>query len=142
LVAVENRYSLVQRGANAEIPAVCEELGLGLLPFYPLESGLLTGKYRRGVPLPADSRFVETPGIWSPGRWLTDEMFDRVEALEKFATERGLSLLQVALGGLAAIPGVASVIAGATRPEQVRANAAAANWEPSADDLAVLRALP
>jgi aryl-alcohol dehydrogenase-like predicted oxidoreductase len=141
LVAIENRYSLVRRGAEGDLLPLCERLGLGFLPYYPLESGLLTGKYRRGEPPPADSRFDTRPGIWSPDRWLNDQMFDRTEALERFGAERGLSLLEVALGGTAAMPAVASVIAGATRPDQVKANVAAAEWEPSGDDLAALRAL-
>jgi aryl-alcohol dehydrogenase-like predicted oxidoreductase len=142
LVAIENRYSLVRRGAEADLMPLCERLGLGFLPYYPLESGLLTGKYRRGQAPPADSRFETRPGIWKPERWLNDQMFDRTEALERFGAERGLSLLEVALGGTAALPAVASVIAGATRPEQVKANLAAAEWEPSDDDLGALRELP
>lgn len=141
LVAIENRYSLVRRKAEEDLMPLCARLGLGFLPYYPLESGLLTGKYRRGQAPPADSRFETRPGIWAPERWLNDEMFDRTEALERFGAERGLPLLTVALGGTAAMPAVASVIAGATRPDQVRANLAAADWEPSGDDLAALQAL-
>jgi aryl-alcohol dehydrogenase-like predicted oxidoreductase len=142
LIAIENRYSLVRRNAEADLMPLCERLGLGFLPYYPLESGVLTGKYRRGQAPPSASRFDTRPGIWKPERWLNDEMFDRTEALERFGAERGLTLLQVALGGTAAMPAVASVIAGATRPEQVKTNLAAAEWEPSGDDLAALRALP
>ncbi len=142
LVAIENRYSLIRREAEADLMPLCERLGLGFLPYYPLESGLLTGKYQRGKPPPADSRFETRPGIGVPERWLNDEMFDRTEALERFGAERGLSLLEVALGGTAAIPAVASVIAGATRPDQVKANVTATEWQPSGDDLAALRALP
>jgi aryl-alcohol dehydrogenase-like predicted oxidoreductase len=141
LVAIENRYSLIRRGAEADVMPMCERLGLGFIPYYPLESGLLTGKYRRGEPPPEASRFDTRPGIWAPERWLNDDMFDRTDALERFGAERGLSLLEVALGGTAAMPAVASVIAGATRPEQVTANVAAAEWEPSGDDLAALREL-
>jgi len=138
LVAIENRYSLARRDAEADVMPLCVRLGLGFLPYYPLESGLLTGKYRRGEPVPAESRFDTRPGIWSPDRWLNGKMFERKEALESFAAERGLSLLEVALGGAAAMPAVASVIAGATRPDQVKANVAV-DWTPSADDLAALR---
>ena len=141
LVAIESRYSLVRRKAEADLLPLCERRGLGFLPYYPLESGLLTGKYRRGEPPPAASRFDTRPGIWSPDRWLNDEMFDRTEALERFGAERGLSLLQVALGGTAAMPAITSVIAGATRPDQVKANVAAAEWTPSSEDLAALREL-
>ena len=142
LVCVENRYSLVRRDAEAELLPLCERLGLGLIPFYPLESGVLTGKYRRGEPLPAGSRLDGSSTIWPAERWLTDEVFDRVEALERYAAERGLSLLEVAIGGLLAMPAVASVIAGATQPEQVRANVRASGWRPDDDDdLAALAAL-
>ena len=141
LVCVESRYSLIRRAAEQEVIPSCERHGLGLLPYYPLESGLLTGKYRRGQDLPAGSRFVASPQIWSAERWLTDEAFDGVEALEAYAADRGVSLLDVALGGLAAMPGVGCVIAGATSPEQVRANARAGQWQPSVEDLAALRAL-
>lgn len=138
LVAIENRYSLARRDAEADLMPLCERLGLGFLPYYPLESGLLTGKYRRGEPPPKASRFGTRPGIWSPDRWLNDKMFAGAEALERFGAERGLSLLEVALGGTAAMPAVASVIAGATTPDQVKANVAA-DWTPSADDLKALR---
>jgi len=141
LVAIENRYSLVRRAAEADLLPLCHRLGLGFLPYYPLESGLLTGKYRRDQPPPPASRFETRPGIWSPDRWLNDQMFDRTEALERFAAERGLSLLQVALGGTAAMPAVTSVIAGATKAGQVEANVAAVEWTPSGEDLAALRAL-
>ena len=142
LVCVESRYSLVRRGAEGDVIPACERHGLGLLPYYPLESGLLTGKYRRGEAPPADSRFVGNATVWPAERWLTDEAFDAVEALEAFATERGVPVLDVALGGLAAMPGVGSVIAGATTPAQVRANARAGQWQPSAADLAAIGALP
>ena len=97
----------------------------GLLPYYPLESGLLTGKYRRGEDPPADSRFVGNATVWPAERWLTDEAFDAVEALEAFADERGVLAARLAIGGLAAMPTVGSVIAGATTPAQVQANARA-----------------
>jgi len=141
LVCVENRYSFVRREAEDEILPACERLGLAFLPFYPLESGLLTGKYRRGEAPPEDSRFVGNPSIWPGERWLTDTTFDRVEALERYAGERGISLLEVAVGGLAATPAIGSVIAGATKPQQVRANARAAGWQPSAADFEALKAL-
>jgi aryl-alcohol dehydrogenase-like predicted oxidoreductase len=134
-VSAQNRYSFVHRDAEDELLPTCERLGIGMLPYFPLESGLLTGKYRRGEPAPEGSRLASRDG------WLTDEAFDRVEALERFADERGVSLLDVAVGGLASMPAIASVIAGATQPEQVRANAAAGEWEPGADDVAALRAL-
>jgi aryl-alcohol dehydrogenase-like predicted oxidoreductase len=103
-----------------------------MLPFFPLASGLLTGKYMRGA--------QATEGRLA-GRAIPDEQFDRVDALQNFADERGVSLLEMAIGGLLAMPAVSSVIAGATRPEQVRANVAAGRWEPSPEDVAELRAL-
>ena len=132
-VSEQSEYSWLVRKAEEELLPTCERLGLGFIPYFPLASGLLTGKYRRGEPAPEGTRLH--------GRELEDAKFDRVEQLEAFAAERGVTLLDVAIGGLAAAPGVASVIAGATKPEQVRANAAAGRWEPSADDLAALRSL-
>jgi aryl-alcohol dehydrogenase-like predicted oxidoreductase len=110
---------------------------VGVLPYFPLASGLLTGKYRRGEPAPEGTRLANARFA----RQMTDARFDVVEALEAFAAERGLSLLDVAIGGLAAQPAVGSVIAGATRPEQVKANVAAGRWTPTADDLAALDAI-
>lgn len=141
LVSIQLQYSLVRRDAERALLPLCDQLGIGVLPYLPLEGGLLTGKYRRGEPPPADSRYASMPMHWPKENWLTDEAFDRVEALEAYASERGLTLLDVAIGGVIAMPAVGSVIAGATRPEQVRANAQAAAWIPSTDDLAALGAL-
>ena len=140
-LCVESRYSLIRRAAEQDVVPACERHGLGLLPYYPLESGLLTGKYRRGHDVPADSRFAGNPQIWPVERWLTDEAFDAVEVLEGYATRRGVALLDVAIGGLAAMPAVACVIAGATTPGQVRANARAGQWRPADEDPTALRAL-
>jgi aryl-alcohol dehydrogenase-like predicted oxidoreductase len=134
-VSAQNEYSLLRREAEAELLPVCERLGLGVLPYFPLASGLLTGKYQRGAPPPEGTRLAGRDDV------LTDEKFDRLEALEALAAERGLTLLQVAIGGLAAQPAIGSVIAGATKPEQVRANAAAGEWVPTTEDLAALNAL-
>ena len=134
-VSAQNHYSLLDREAEEELLPTCERLEIGVLPYFPLASGLLTGKYRRGRPAPAGTRLVTRPEA------LSDDRFDGVEALERYAAERGVTLLDVAIGGLAAMPAVASVIAGATKPEQVRANAAAGEWTPSDDDVAALRAL-
>jgi aryl-alcohol dehydrogenase-like predicted oxidoreductase len=133
-VSAQNRYSLLEREAEDELLPTCERLGVGFLPYFPLASGLLTGKYRRGQPPPEGARLAGQPDR------LTDEVFDRVEALERYAGERGRTLLEVAVGGLAAQPAVESVIAGATRPEHVRANAAAGEWQPSPADLDALSA--
>ena len=134
-VSAQNQYSLLRREAEEELLPTCERVGLGVLPYFPLASGLLTGKYRRGQPPPEGTRLATRSEVF------TDETFDRLEALERFAEERGVTLLQVAVGGLLAQPAVASVIAGATKPEQVRANAAVGEWEPSAGDLAALNDL-
>ena len=131
-VAAQNHYSFVHREIEDDVLPVCERLGIGMLPFFPLASGLLTGKYTRGAQA-SEGRLA--------GRAIPDEQFDRVDALQRFADERGVSLLEVAIGGLLAMPAVTSVIAGATKPEQVRANVAAGRWEPSPEDVAELRAL-
>jgi len=134
-VSAQNEYSLLHREAERELLPTCARLGLGVLPYFPLASGLLTGKYRRGEARPQGTRLSARDDL------LTDETFDRLEALEEFAAERGLTLLQVAIGGLLAQPAIVSVIAGATKPEQVRANAAAGDWEPTPADVAALNAL-
>jgi aryl-alcohol dehydrogenase-like predicted oxidoreductase len=136
-VSAQNHYSLLDRGVEADLVPACERYGIGLLPYFPLANGLLTGKYRRGEVPPEGTRLAGPRGSGE----LTDERFDVVEALEAFAAERSLSLLDVAIGGLAAQPAVASVIAGATSPDQVKANVAAGRWRPSDDDLAVLDAV-
>ena len=110
----------------------CERLGLGFVPFFPLASGLLTGKYRRDEDAPAGTRLAGRDQVATP------EQFDQLEALTRFAEARGVSLLHIAVGALLARDVVSSVIAGATKPDQARANAAAASWSPSDDDLAEL----
>ncbi|MCW2988818.1 MAG: aldo/keto reductase [Solirubrobacterales bacterium] len=130
-VTVQNEYSLLERGIEIEIASACERLGVSILPFFPLAKGLLSGKYRRGERAPEGTRLAGSEAG-------SDAQFDVVEGLERFAAERGIGLVDVAIAGLAAQPAVASVIAGATRPEQVRANVAALRWQPSAEDLAEL----
>ncbi|HEY1524485.1 MAG TPA: aldo/keto reductase [Solirubrobacteraceae bacterium] len=130
--AVQNEYSLLVRDAEREVLPACERLGIGFVPYFPLASGLLTGKYRRGQAAPPGTRLAARDRVAS------DEQFELVEALEEYARERDVSLLQVAIGALLAREPVASVIAGATRPEQVKANAAAAAWQPSHEDMAAL----
>jgi aryl-alcohol dehydrogenase-like predicted oxidoreductase len=132
-VSAQNEYSFLERGAEEELLPTAERLEIGVLPYFPLASGLLTGKYRRGRPAPAGTRLALRP------ERLTDQAFDTIESLESFAESRGVSLLDVAIGGLAAQPAIASVIAGATKPEQVRANAAAGDWVPMDGDLQALR---
>jgi aryl-alcohol dehydrogenase-like predicted oxidoreductase len=134
-VSAQNRYSLLRREAEEELLPVCERLGLGFLPYFPLASGLLTGKYRRGEERPQGTRLSGRDEVF------TEETFDQLEAVEAYAAEQGVSMLQVAIGGLLAQPAVSSVIAGATNPEQVRANVAAAEWEPTPADVAAVDSL-
>lgn len=129
LVSVQNEYSLLKRDIEAEITPECVRLGVGILPFFPLASGLLTGKYRRGEDAPEGTR------LHGGGQIADEQTWDRVERFVEFAEKRGLEPIDVAIGGLAAQPAVASVIAGATKAEQIRRNAQAAGWKPSADDL-------
>ncbi len=133
--AVQNEYSLLVRDAEAEVLPACEQLGIAFVPFFPLASGLLTGKYHRGQSGPDGAR------LSGGGEIATDRQFDQVEALQGFADARQIPLLAVAIGALLAQPAVASVIAGATRPEQVQANAAAGGWTPSDADRAELESL-
>jgi len=134
-VSAQNQYSLLRREAEKALLPVCERLGIGVLPYFPLASGLLTGKYKRGAERPQGTRLATRDEVF------TEETWDRLEQLERFAAERGVTLLQVAIGGLLSQPAVSSVIAGATKPEQVRANAKAAVWEPTPGEVAALRAL-
>lgn len=131
-VAIQNQYSLLMRDAEREVLPLCEQLGLGFVPYFPLASGLLTGKYRRNTNGPQGARLSGMDEI------ATDEQFDLVESLERYGRERDLSIVDVAIGALLAHPAVSSVIAGATKPQQVRANASAALWSPSEEDLAAL----
>ena len=133
MISAQNHYNLLHRDVEREVIRACKHFGVGMLPYFPLASGLLTGKYRRGQEPPVGSRLAGHPRA---DRYLNEGNFRRVEALERFASERGLTLLQVAVGGLAAQPQVASVIAGASTPEQVSTNVQAGSWIPSADDLA------
>ena len=128
IAALQNHYSLLERADDAEVLPLCRELGVSYIPYFPLASGLLTGKHRRGE--------IQT-GTRLEGRKIEDAEFDRVEALERFATERGHTLLELAFGGLLSQDVIASVIAGATKPEQVGANVAAADWRPALDELAL-----
>lgn len=133
-ISAQNKYSLLDRAAEDELVPACETAGVGILPFFPLEYGLLTGKYRRDQAAPEGSRLA----LDSQAARLAGADWDEIERLQSYAEQRGLSLLQVALGGLAAQPVVASVIAGVTSADQVRSNAAAGLWEPTAQDLADL----
>ncbi|MCO5998522.1 aldo/keto reductase [Actinoallomurus rhizosphaericola] len=129
-ISAQNYYNLLHRDPEAELIPACQAYGVGMLPFFPLESGLLTGKYRRDEEPPAGTRIGD-----SRRSMHADADWDTIEAIREFADQRGVSMLNVAIGGLAAQPAVASVIAGATSPEQIRTNVEAAQWIPSDDDL-------
>jgi aryl-alcohol dehydrogenase-like predicted oxidoreductase len=125
-VSAQNEFSLLRRNVEHEILPACGHFGLGFLPFFPLGSGLLTGKYKRGEAPPEGTRLA----AWGARgqQALSDRNFDKVEALEAWAAERGHTLLELAFAWLLGHPAVSSVIAGATRPDQVKANAATADW--------------
>ena len=127
---LQNHYNLLRRDDEVDVLPLCRELEVAYVPYFPLASGLLTGKYGRGEPAPEGTRLA--------GREIDDGQFDRIEALARFAEERGHTLHELAMAALASTPGIGSVIAGATKPEQVRANAAAASWRLSQDELDAL----
>jgi len=133
-ISAQNHWSLLERGAEQEVVPAAMHFGLGVLPYFPLANGLLTGKVRKGQEIPANSRLAE------PRRagYVTDAKLDKVEELIAWGQEQGVSILEMAIGGLAAQPGCSSVIAGATSPEQVKANAAAGEWEPEEEQLAAI----
>jgi aryl-alcohol dehydrogenase-like predicted oxidoreductase len=133
-ISCQERYSLLEREYEPEMAAMVEAYGLGLIPFSPLANGLLTGKYRRNRALPEGARLTLAQRM--ADRYLTERNWGLVERLEGYAARHGHSLLELAFGWLLARPAVASVIAGATRPEQVEANVqAAAAWRPTADQM-------
>jgi aryl-alcohol dehydrogenase-like predicted oxidoreductase len=130
-VTLQNEYSLLERMIEVEVAPTCDRLGVSILPYFPLANGLLTGKYRRGEVAPEGTRLAGSAAG-------SEEQFEVLDALQEYAERRGIGMIDVAIGGLAAQPAVASVIAGATKPEQVRANAGAMRWAPSEEDLTEL----
>jgi aryl-alcohol dehydrogenase-like predicted oxidoreductase len=135
-ISAQNEYSLLERSIEADLVPACQQYGVGILPYFPLAMGLLTGKHQPGSIVPgsrlSNARFSD---------YLAQAPWDVVEKLRAFAAERSLSILDVAIGGLAAKPAVGSVIAGASTPDQVRANASAVAWSPTADELAQIDAI-
>jgi aryl-alcohol dehydrogenase-like predicted oxidoreductase len=131
-VSLQNQYSVLHRDPERDVLPLCERLSTAFVPYFPLASGLLTGKYARGVPAPAGSRLSAAAAA---SRFITDERLGRVEALSAFAGSRGHSILELAISWLLARRVVASVITGATKPEQIRANVQAARWQLTAGDL-------
>jgi aryl-alcohol dehydrogenase-like predicted oxidoreductase len=136
--SVQNPLNLFQRKELTEAIPACETLGLAFIPYYPLASGMLTGKYRRGDELPSDTRltdgFMVTPAVRD--KLFSDKTFDRLEALEAFARSHDRSMLELAIGWLLAQPPVAAVIGGASKPGQATTNAGAAGWHMSRDEAA------
>ena len=131
-ISSQNQWSLLSRAVEPELVPVCERFGVGLVPYFPLASGLLTGKYRKGQPVPAGTRLADKQ---AKERWMTEGNLAMVEKLEGFAKQHGHSLLELAIGWLASHAVVPSVIAGATKPEQVDANVAAAGWKLTHEEL-------
>lgn len=138
-ICAQNEYSLVERGAEKELLPALDAYGLGLIPYFPLASGLLTGKYQRGLAAPADSRFAHWEALGN--RYLTDENWNRVEKLQTWCSEHGHSLLELAFAWLLTRPYVSSVIAGATQPKQIAQNVQAADWRVSREELSSLEQL-
>lgn len=134
-ISAQNHYSIIERDVEGEVIPACEHFGLGMLPFYPLASGLLTGKFRRDQQPPDGTRLASRKAELEGANW------DLIEALEKFAIERGGSLLSLAISALASKPAVSSVIAGATKPEQVVANVKGGEFKLSAQDIGELDTL-
>jgi len=125
---VQNRYSVLHRGPEEKVVPACQSLGVALIPYFPLESGLLSGKFRQGQALPEGTRLASMPAEQRE-RFLDAQALDKVERLRAFAEGHGRKLLDLAISWLASNPVVVSVISGATRPEQARANAAASAWK-------------
>jgi aryl-alcohol dehydrogenase-like predicted oxidoreductase len=138
-VSVQNEYNMLLRDVERDLLPAAVHFGAGLLPHYPLAGGLLSGKYRRDAAMPAGARLATTPALAK--RYMTSANWDKLERLEGFGASRSRSLLEIAFAWLTSRPVVASVIAGATAPEQVEANVRAAERQLSADDLAELDAI-
>jgi aryl-alcohol dehydrogenase-like predicted oxidoreductase len=135
-ICCQDEYSLLVRGIERELLPAVDAHGLGLLPFFPLASGMLTGKYRKGSPAPQGTRLAVTKGL--ADRFLTAANLDTVERLERVAAERGHTLIELAFGWLLSHRAIPSVIAGATKPEQLDANVKAAGWQLTPDNLAAV----
>jgi aryl-alcohol dehydrogenase-like predicted oxidoreductase len=133
-VSCQDEYSLLERTIERELVPAMQKHGLALLPYFPLASGLLTGKYRRGAPMPEGTRLAKAPGLAQ--RFMSDARMVTLEKLQAFCARHHRTLLELAFSWLAAKPCVASVIAGATRPEQLEQNAKAAGWHLSAEEIA------
>ncbi len=139
MISAQHEYSLINRDIQAEVIPAARAMGTGILPYYPLGGGFLTGKYRRGV-MPQGARLTNA-NPRQAGRFVNERNFDLLEKFEAFASERGHSLTELAFAWLLSQPEVGSVIAGATRPEQVDENVAAGQWRLSAEEMKALAAI-
>jgi aryl-alcohol dehydrogenase-like predicted oxidoreductase len=140
-ISAQNQYNLLERHVERELVPACNAYGLSILPYFPLASGFLTGKYHKDQPLPQDTRLGNPAAAPMASRILNEANYEILERLEAFATARDHTMLELAIGWLASLPHVGSVIAGATRPEQVEQNAAAASWKLTAEELAEVDAI-
>ena len=138
-VSCQDEYSLIVRDNEKDLFPAAQAYNLGILPFFPLASGLLTGKYKRGEAAPADTRFAKAPALLN--RYMSEANLDIVQKLQDFASARGRTMLELAFSWLAARPQVSSVIAGATRPEQIEQNVKAIGWKLTADEMAQIDAI-
>ncbi len=138
-ISAQNPYSLLDRAVERELVPACAKDGVGILPYFPLASGFLTGKYQRGAPMPEGARLTNMGAMAE--RIINDQNWDKVEKLTAFASERGHSILDLAIGWLASLDHVGSVIAGATKPEQVEANVRAGEWRLTTLELAAVDAI-
>lgn len=129
-ISAQNRWSLLDREWEGSVRQAAEHYGVGLIPYSPLAQGLLTGTVKRGEPLPSGTKIAGSPHM------VTDERLDHLDRLSAWGAEHGRSILEIAFGGLTGRPMVGTVIAGASRPQQVEANVAAAAWHPTVEDLA------
>ncbi len=132
-VSIQPEYHMLERGIETELVPYCKAFNIGILPYFPLAGGFLTGKYRRGQPAPAGSRGESSPYVQ---KYMTDANHTILERLTRFAAERGHTMTELAVAWLLAQPQIASVISGATAPEHVAANAKGAEWTLSADEMA------
>ena len=134
-VSIQNRYSLLTRDIEKEVVPACEKFGLGILPYFPLESGLLTGKYTKGEPPPEGTR-LQKWASFAAGAFASEDKVEKVEALREVCTRHDHSLLDMAMGWLASRPAVSSVIAGVTSTQQLEQNVSAGLWQPTDEELA------
>ncbi len=140
-ISAQNQYSLLDRAVERELAPACQKFGLGILPYFPLASGFLTGKYRRDQPPPEGARLSNPAMQGMASRILNDRNWDKLEKLEEFAQSHGKTMVDLAIGWLASKPYVGSVIAGATKPEQVDSNVTAGDWKLTPEEMAAVDAI-